>query len=100
MPGQIGGFLTSCLTRFSALSIARVRFRAVQARRESGGTPMPPKMFAGKFRASVWVFVILATGISGAGPAYAQVAGATLTGTVKDSSGAIIPNAQDRKSTR
>jgi outer membrane receptor protein involved in Fe transport len=55
---------------------------------------MLPKMLAGKFTAAVWVFVILAISISGAGQAYAQVAGATLTGTVKDSSGAFIPNAQ------
>src|SRR5882762_8728426 len=40
------------------------------------------------------LFMILAISILGAGHAYAQVAGATLTGTVKDSSGAVIPNAQ------
>jgi hypothetical protein len=38
--------------------------------------------------------VIVAISILGIGRAYAQVAGATLTGTVKDSSGAVIPNAQ------
>jgi hypothetical protein len=38
--------------------------------------------------------VIVAISILGTGQAYAQVAGATLTGTVKDSSGAVIPNAQ------
>jgi outer membrane receptor protein involved in Fe transport len=37
---------------------------------------------------------ILASGILGTGQVYAQVAGAMLTGTVKDSSGAYIPNAQ------
>jgi outer membrane receptor protein involved in Fe transport len=52
------------------------------------------KLFAGKFGAAVWVFVILAISILGAGQSYAQVSGATLTGTVKDSSGAVIPNAQ------
>jgi hypothetical protein len=55
---------------------------------------MVPKMFAVKFGAAVWVFAIVAISILGTGQAYAQVAGATLTGTVKDSSGAIIPNAQ------
>jgi outer membrane receptor protein involved in Fe transport len=55
---------------------------------------MRPRMFAEKVSAAVWVFVILAISISGAGQAYAQVAGATLTGTVKDSSGAVIPSAQ------
>jgi hypothetical protein len=47
-----------------------------------------------KLSASACVFVVLAVSILGAGKAYAQVAGATLTGTVKDSSGAVIPNAQ------
>ena len=55
---------------------------------------MLPKIFLGKFRAAVWVCVIVAITILGTGQAYAQVAGATLTGTVKDSSGAFIPNAQ------
>jgi hypothetical protein len=40
------------------------------------------------------MLVIVAISILGASQAYAQVAGATLTGTVKDSSGAVIPNAQ------
>lgn len=52
------------------------------------------KLFAGKFSASVYVFVIVAISMVGTSQAYAQVAGATLTGTVKDSSGAVIPNAQ------
>lgn len=43
---------------------------------------------------AVWVFVILTVGILGTCQAYAQVAGATLTGTVKDTTGGIIPNAQ------
>ena len=38
--------------------------------------------------------MLVALNFLGAGHARAQVAGATLTGTVKDSSGAIIPNAQ------
>jgi outer membrane receptor protein involved in Fe transport len=38
--------------------------------------------------------VIVAITVLGTGQAYAQVAGATLTGTVKDSSGGVIPNAQ------
>jgi hypothetical protein len=42
----------------------------------------------------VWIFVILAIAILGANHAYAQVAGATLTGTVKDTAGGLIPNAQ------
>ena len=55
---------------------------------------MQRKPNAGKFAASVWVFVILTIHILGAGQAYAQVAGATLTGAVTDSSGATLPNAQ------
>jgi hypothetical protein len=52
------------------------------------------RILAEKFSASVWVFVILAIGILGTGQAYAQVAGATLTGTVADASGSAIPKAQ------
>ena len=55
---------------------------------------MQPKPCVGKFAAAVWMFVIVAITVLGTGQAYAQVAGATLTGTVKDSSGAVIPNAQ------
>src|SRR4029077_7862355 len=40
------------------------------------------------------VLIILATSVGWAGQGYAQVSGATLTGTVKDTSGAVIPNAQ------
>ena len=52
------------------------------------------KPYAGKFDAVVWVFVIVVISLLGTGQAYAQVAGATLTGTVKDSSGGSIPGAQ------
>src|ERR1700737_1600853 len=52
------------------------------------------KPYARNFDAAVWLFVMLAVSILGNGKAYAQVAGASITGTVKDSSGAIIPNAQ------
>src|SRR5216683_7871487 len=56
---------------------------------------MPIRLFAETRSATVWIFVIVAISIIlGTGQAYAQVAGATLTGTVKDSSGAFIPNAQ------
>jgi outer membrane receptor protein involved in Fe transport len=52
------------------------------------------RMFTGKFSPAVWIFVILAISISGAGQAYAQVSGAMLSGTVSDPSGATIPQAQ------
>src|SRR5882762_1873724 len=52
------------------------------------------RMLAGRFSAAIWVCVIVVISVSGAGQAYAQVSGAMLTGTVKDSSGAFIPNAQ------
>src|SRR6266481_2295641 len=55
---------------------------------------MPRRIFARDFALAVWIFVILAISILGTSQAYAQVAGATLAGTVKDSSGAFIPNAQ------
>ena len=40
------------------------------------------------------VLIGLAMGLIGATPAHAQVVGATLTGTVTDTSGAVVPNAQ------
>jgi hypothetical protein len=55
---------------------------------------MLPRLFVRNFSPVVWIFVIVAITVLGTGQAYAQVAGATLTGTVKDSSGGVIPNAQ------
>ena len=51
-------------------------------------------LFGKRRSVGVWIFLLAIIGILGTGHAYAQVAGATLTGTVKDSSGAVIPNAQ------
>src|SRR6266436_106491 len=61
---------------------------------DSGGITMPLRLFGEKCSSAVWIFVIWAISILWTGQVYAQVAGATLTGTVKDSSGAVIPNAQ------
>jgi outer membrane receptor protein involved in Fe transport len=55
---------------------------------------MPLRLFGEKCSSAVWIFVIVAISILGTSQVYAQVAGATLTGTVKDSSGAFIPSAQ------
>src|SRR5258707_4296257 len=52
------------------------------------------RTFVGKFSVAVCIFMIVAITVSETRQAYAQVAGATLTGTVKDASGGIIPNAQ------
>jgi hypothetical protein len=52
------------------------------------------KLISARLKDALSVFVILAITILAARQANAQVSGATLTGTVKDSSGAIIPNAQ------
>ncbi len=41
------------------------------------------KPYARKFGAATWVLVFLAISILGAGQAHAQVAGATLAGTVR-----------------
>jgi hypothetical protein len=54
---------------------------------------VPYKLFARNSAPAVWIFVILALAVLGAGHAYAQVAGATLSGTVKDASGSAVPNA-------
>ena len=51
-------------------------------------------LFGKQRTAGIWIFVLVVIGILGSGQAYAQVAGASITGTVTDSSGAIIPNAQ------
>src|SRR5882762_2513058 len=61
---------------------------------DSGGITMPHLLFGKKCSSAVWIFLLAAISMSWTGQAYAQVAGATLTGTVKDSSGGTIPNAQ------
>jgi len=43
---------------------------------------------------ALWILFAVAVSLTMSARAYAQVAGATLTGTVKDSSGAFIPSAQ------
>ena len=53
--------------------------------------PVRVRVFAKKTAAVIFIFAVSILFI---GQAYAQVAGATLTGTVKDASGAAIPNAQ------
>ncbi len=55
---------------------------------------MPVRLLGKNCSSAAWIMLIVAISILGTGQAYAQVAGATLTGTVKDSSGAVIPNAQ------
>src|ERR1700682_3043735 len=55
---------------------------------------MPLRLFAGIRSVAVCVFALAAISSLGTGPVRAQVAGAMLTGTVKDSSGGIIPSAQ------
>src|ERR1700680_665873 len=55
---------------------------------------MPLRLFGKKWVSAVWILVAVAVSLTVAARASAQVAGASLTGTVKDSSGASIPNAQ------
>ena len=55
---------------------------------------MPRRLLGNRRSLAVWIFVLCIIAILWTGQAYAQVAGATLTGTVKDASGAVVPNAQ------
>jgi hypothetical protein len=55
---------------------------------------MQSHLFANRYLASVCAFVVLAIGLVAPGRVDAQVAGATLTGTVTDPSSAAIPKAQ------
>src|SRR6266700_338793 len=55
---------------------------------------MPLRLFGEKCGSAVWILVIVAVSLIATGQAHAQVAGAMLTGTVRDSSGAFIPTAQ------
>src|SRR5438034_800721 len=47
--------------------------------------------FSEMFRALLSIFFVIALGVCSAGEAHAQVTGATLSGTVTDTSGAVIP---------
>ena len=51
-------------------------------------------LFPKEFRVAVSVWTVLAISILGPAQAYAQVSGATLTGTVTDPSGSVIPKVQ------
>jgi hypothetical protein len=55
---------------------------------------MRHRLFGEKCVSAVWILLAVAVALTVTGQVYAQVAGATLTGTVKDSSGAFIPSAQ------
>jgi hypothetical protein len=55
---------------------------------------MRHRLFRGMCVPAIWVLLVAVVSLTSIDQAYAQVAGATLTGTVKDSSGSFIPNAQ------
>jgi hypothetical protein len=55
---------------------------------------MPRRLFSERFSAALSVFFVLALTIFSTGQAHAQVTGATLSGTVTDASGAVIPGVQ------
>jgi hypothetical protein len=66
----------------------------VHANSTVGGMTMPSRSFGEKFVFACSLFTILCITCLCASQARAQVSGATLAGTVRDSSGAILPNAQ------
>lgn len=55
---------------------------------------MPVHLFGKKCVSAVWILIALGVGLTMTARAFAQVSGATLSGTVKDSSGAFIPSAK------
>src|SRR4030088_2978480 len=55
---------------------------------------MLTRLFGKKCILTVGIFTLVTIHILGAGQAYAQVSGATLTGTVRDPSGSFIQDAQ------
>jgi outer membrane receptor protein involved in Fe transport len=52
------------------------------------------RLFTEKFSTAVWVLMISVISVLEVGQGYAQVSGATLSGTVTDASGATVPQAQ------
>src|SRR5258706_13341949 len=67
-----------------------------QVQKPCGGTAMRPDAFMNmkKMSGVLTLVIVLAINVFWTARANAQVSGATLTGTVMDSSGAVIPNAQ------
>ena len=54
---------------------------------------MPIKLFAEMRKAAVWMLALVVIGILVTCHAYAQTSGATLSGTVTDPSGGVVPQA-------
>src|SRR3984893_14167345 len=61
-------------------------------RHRCGGSPMPSRRISTGYTVSLAIVLILA--ILSSAPSSAQVAGATLSGTVTDSSGGVVPESQ------
>src|SRR4029077_3786432 len=84
----------SFLNRSLVLIRASIRVLDVSVCLIDRRTSMGLRLFRDGCVSAVWILVVAIVSLTITGRACAQVSGATLTGTIRDSSGAFIPGAQ------